>query len=511
MSSTDPERYDLHQMMDRLKNRSSSENPEDGEMVTRSDGSTAIRVRRRKRRSHQPHKDRQRRIHFLQISALLLVIFGLLLVAGFLTIYVNTSPFRKQLVTKIQLATGADVDLQQFRMNPTGANAGGADLAWPAGNMLQSLTLRALHADVSPLTAFGGRLGGGELKAHTGKLSLSFPEQGQPLRIVAAQQGEPAMRFRQYSVKDFQAQLLGENHAVIRLQRAEATFIPADQHEGQASMLRLSRGELSARHWPELHINRAHIEFTGKRAQVVGLRLKHPDDDNGGLELSGPLAPYEQETTTELQVGADAFLLSGLLGDELGKILVGRVDAAPEIGTSKLEVRLGDRPHARLAVLFQGSLDHAMEVQNLPFLFALSQTLGDEWFSRPEFLDVVSGAVLREADWVELRELELSSRERMVVRGTLRSERGRISGELAVGLKPGIITASDNKVLDAMFGEWHEGHRWISLQISGTSSQLRDDFSAQYQRALEGLKEPSKAATPGEGTPPGFEELTRPR
>lgn len=510
MSSSDPERYGLNEMMDRLKSRTTSENPEDGELVTRSDGSKAIRVRRRKRRSHQPHKERQRRVRFIQVTALLLLVVGLLLAVGFMTIYVNTSPFRKQLVAKIQSASGADLDLQQFRMNPTGANASGADLAWPSGNILRSLVLRGLHADVSPLSAFGGRMTGDECKVHTGKLSLALPEDGQPLRSVPPAE-ELAVRFGQYSVKDFQAQLLGESHAVMRLQRAEASFIPGSKEENQASILRLSGGELSARHWPLLHINRAHMEFRGSRVQVVGLRLKHPGDENGALELSGPLAPYDREGTTELQVDAEGFQVGGLLGEELGKLLNGRIDASSEIGPSRLEVGFGDQPHAKLSVLFQGSLDHPMHLQNLPFLFALSQTLGDEWFSRPEFQDDVRGMVLREMDWVELRELELASRERMVVRGNLRSERGKISGQLEIGLTPGMITASDNKVLDAMFGELREGHRWISLRITGNATQLKDDFSTQYQTALDRLQQQPPAAPPGGGAPPGFEELTRPR
>lgn len=509
--SSDPERYDLNEMLDRLKSRSSSADPEDGELVTRADGSEAIRVRRRKRRSRQPHKVRQKRIRVIQVSVLLVGVVGTLLAAGFLTIYVNTSPFRKQLVAKLRIASGADVDLQQFRMNPTGANAAGADLVWPSGNILQSLALRALHAEVSPLSVFGGGLSGNELKAHTGKLSLGFPAAGQPLRIVAAAEGDLPVRFGQYSVQDFQAQLLGENHTLIRLQNTEAVFIPGGPEVGEASMLRLTRGELSARHWPKLRLNRAHIEFVGNRAQVVGLRLKHPVDENGSLELSGPLAPYDRDGATEIRVDAESFLLSGLVGEQLGKFLVGRVDAAPEIGSNLLEVSFGEQARAKLALVFQGSLDEAFELQNFPFLFALSQTLGDEWFSRPEFRDEIRGIVLRENDWVEVRELELTSEKRMSVRGNLRDERGKISGQLAIGLTPGMVTASDNKVLDAMFGELRDGHRWITLEISGTSTQVKDNFSVLYQKTLDKLQSQPAAVESENGKLPGFDELTRPR
>jgi len=512
--SSQPERYDLNEMMSRLKSRSTSESPEDGELVTRADGSQAIRVRRRKRRSRQPHKERQQRIRVIQIITLVVAVVGVLLSFGFLTVYVNTGAFRKQVVEKLRVTSGADVDLQQFRMNPTGANASGADLSWPSGNMLQSLSLRTLRADVSLLTVFGGHLGGEEMKANTGNLTLRFPESGQLRRATPAAQGELPVKFNQYTIRDLQIQLLGETHPVVRLFKSEATLIPRLEGSDKPSMLRLSRGDLKARDWPEFRLNRAHIEFMDDRAQVVGMRLKHPEDENGTLELSGPLRPYDSDGSSELAVVADGFLLGGVVGDSLGRLLVGRVDATPELGPNRLHLDFGSEPRAELKMTFQGMLENPFELQNLPFLFALSQTLGDEWFSRPDFRDEARGMLLREGNRVEVSELELSSKGRMAVRGHLRSEKGDLSGQLEVGVSHVMIMGSENRVLDAMFGEEREGYRWITLELSGTAIQPKDEFSKRYQQALEALQnQPEEGAKPDgvSGGASDFEELTRPR
>ncbi|MEY3896152.1 MAG: hypothetical protein RLZZ214_1672, partial [Verrucomicrobiota bacterium] len=54
-SPSEPEKYSIDEMMDRLKS-SPPPNPEDGELVIRPDGTQAIRVKRRKRRTSQPVK-----------------------------------------------------------------------------------------------------------------------------------------------------------------------------------------------------------------------------------------------------------------------------------------------------------------------------------------------------------------------------------------------------------------------------------------------------------------------
>ena len=139
---SEPEKYSIDEMMDRLKNRPAEDPIQDGELVTRSDGSQAIRVRKRKRRSHQPAKEERkstRRARMIQVSgALSLLLLGLF-AAGAAIVYANSAGFRESLVKKISLSSGARAELQLFRMNPTSANAGMLTLAWPEGNALRDL------------------------------------------------------------------------------------------------------------------------------------------------------------------------------------------------------------------------------------------------------------------------------------------------------------------------------------------------------------------------------------
>ena len=70
-----------------------------------------------------------RRARIAQVSAALVLGFLLLLAVGGAVIYANSKPFREGLVANIGAASGATVELVQFRMNPRAANAGAVALA----------------------------------------------------------------------------------------------------------------------------------------------------------------------------------------------------------------------------------------------------------------------------------------------------------------------------------------------------------------------------------------------
>ena len=510
----EPDRYDLDEMMDRLKGRSGSESPDKGELVTRADGSQAIKVRKRKRRTHQPQRERQRRIRMLQLSALLVLVLLLILAAGFLTIYVNTAPFRKQLVQRVAAGTGAQSELQQFRMNPVGANAHGLDMEWPEGNVLESLSLRLLQADVSLFSVLSGSFSGDSLTAQTGKLQLRRPSEGEARRVESASKAGSAPHFEQCNITNLQVHVQSGQEGNFRLLETEATFKPAA--EDQRALLRLNGGDLRAHEWPLLRLNRAYIEFDGELVDVIGASFMHPDDERGTAELVGEVRPYGSETASSLDFTAESFLLSGLIGNSLGKLVDGRIDTDPESGDSRLLLPFDGQNAMSLTTGFRASEDDPFVLANLPALFALSQILGDDWVSKPNFGDQARGRLRREGDLIVLSELEMGVENRMAVRGELRQKAGALSGRMQIGISPSTIQMAENRALDAMFGDLRDGYRWVAIEIAGSAAAPEDNFSRLYAKALEGLKGPGRRdpePTGNEDAPGGgsFEELTRPR
>ena len=328
-SSSEPEKYSIDEIMDRLKSAPTG-GPEEGELVIRADGTQAIRVRKRKRRSNQPVKREQqasRRMRVVQVSAALILVFLTALFIGGAIIYANSSPFREGLLRKIEQASGAEVEIQQFRMNPKTAHAAGLTLKWPAGNLLNSLVLQSLSAEVFPSSFLGNAMKGEEVSANDATLALRYPEAGEDTRSFAAVEGSLPIRFNRYRVPSLTL-TLGEPAApVLKISKSEASLNP--ENVNGKSQLSFYRGDISIAGWPNLRLDRALVEFRGDEVDVIGLRVLHETDSRGIFELTGAVYPYQPDRQSTLQVLLQSFEIGGITGPAMGRLLSGRIDSTP--------------------------------------------------------------------------------------------------------------------------------------------------------------------------------------
>lgn len=508
---SEPEKYSIDEMMDRLKG-SPSENPDDGELVTRADGSQAIRVRKRKRRSSQPHKEeahRTRRARIVQVSAALILVFVAALAIGGAIIYANSSPFRDGLVRKIEQSSGATSDLQQFRVNPQTANAGSLTLAWPEGNVLKSLWLRGLVAEIFPASFLGKSMTGEEITIGYGQLALQIPKVGAPLRNHPAPEGASAIHFNRYRAPILDITLGDPTAPVIKLAKTEGSLSPKNLNG--RPQLTLYQGDLTIAGWPKLRIDRAPlIEFRGDEIDIVGLRILHETDDRGALVISGTVAPYKPGERSFLAVKLDAFQLSGLTGPALGGLFSGQIDSLPSTTSNQLSFLPTENPAPTLDLTFRVSPTSKIEVRRFPFLFALSQTLDeDPWFEHPVFEGDAGGVLHREGGVVSLRNLDLASKGRLALRGEIfMAANQTLSGNLQVGLAEAMISGAPTSRLKSMFGPPKDGFRWLTLEIGGSATAPTDNFKELFSAAQV---TPRDSAVPTDHEGSTFEELTRPR
>lgn len=504
----EPEKFSIDQMMERLKNPSSEEPIEDGELVTRADGSQAIRVRKRKRRSRQPHKEQlraQRRTRMIQVSGAVILVLLAAFTIGIAIIYSNSAPFRENVVRMISQSSGARVELEQFRVNPTRANAGRLVLTWPEGNTLRELSMRGTTAVINPASFLGKSLTGEEVTASDGTLSLLVPQSGGPLRALQPAAGPLPVRFDRYAVSRLQIQIGDAAQPFVLARDIEASFQPAN--DNKRPLLLLNRGDISIRSWHKLKLDRSHIEFRGREMDIVGMRLLHESDNRGFLDLSGTITPYNPTNPSTLAVRMENFLLTGIAGPEMGELISGRVHSVTSLDSNKLTFTPHSGSAASLTVLFTNSPTHTIELGGFPFLASLARLLEDNWFERPVFDIDATGTLRRSGQTVAFEDLDFEHKGRMVLRGNLSMGADRrLSGQLRVGIAEAMVRTASNPRIDAMTGPAEDGFRWLNLTISGNVKNPSDNF-------LELLDNSKTSPGPAGGQPPAvpsFEDLITP-
>lgn len=506
-NSQDPDNYSIDDMIDRLKRRPTDGADDAGELVTRADGSQAIRIRKRKRRSNQPHKEEQtktRRMRIIQVSGAFLLIVLAGLTAGGALVFGNSPLFRNRLAAGIHTRTGADVEMSEFRVNPKTANASLLDLTWPEGHVIRHLRLRSINAEIFPASFLGNALTGEEITAGQAELTLDFPVAGQPRKAEAVPSEPMDIRFKRYATNNLRLSLGAKSSPVLWLRDSEFTL--QDRGPNARPQLLVNRGTIAIPGAPIWRLDRGHIEFRSDDIDVIGLRLLHETDNRGHMKLSGTVQAYEPGQQSTLAVQMDSFPFDGLVGDRLGKIFTGRINTSEVARSNFFSFTPAAETNGVLAVTFESSMATPFEVSGFPAFTLLARLLDDNWFERPAFETDVSGTVRRADGEVVISDLVCENRSRIALKANLRKTKDhRLTGTLRMGIAETMLKSSQNRRLERVFGESRHGFRWVELAISGRAEAPHDNFAALYDAT------PAEATTlPGGTGAPSFEDLTAP-
>ncbi|MCX6874076.1 MAG: hypothetical protein NTW21_09755 [Verrucomicrobia bacterium] len=516
---SEPEKYSIDEMMERLKASPSEDPAVVGERVIRADGTEAIRVRKRKRRTDQPKREeakRFRRIRIIQVTValVLLLLTGLVIVGAY--VYANTVPYRKSITQAIARSAGASVEFTGFRVNPATANAEAIDFEWPAGNVLKSIQLLGVSAKISPLSLFGTSLRGDEISAREGNIFLHAPAPDQPLCTPSDPSGSIPVRFSRIFVPRINITVGDPTQPAFKIVSSEAS-LRLDKASSQ-TVLHLYRGNLQFTGWPSFKIDRAILEFHGTETEVIGLRLIDSQPKHGALELAGTIRPFATDSPSTLSVKLDSFDLGELLGLDFADLINAKIDTHPVTRSNYLTFVPGSRTSANLDIAFKNTILSKVSIRGFPFLLSLVRTLDDKWYENPSFIDDVYGIVHRSDSGIEIRELKLESKSRMAIKATITATPDKaLSGTMEIGIPDSVAELSLNARIDSMLSPPHDGFRWLTLKLGGTLTHPSDDFAALYAAAKDSSTEQStppdtsdEAGRPGVDPGKAFDKITRP-
>jgi len=533
--SPEPENYSISEMMDRLKEQRSGDGKSNGELVTRADGTQAIKVRGRKRRSSQPVKEKQqqgRRTRAIQIVVVLVLLFVVLASSVGLVIYMNGGSYRNKVLDRASKVTGSNAEMTEFRVTPIGANAQTLTLTWPETSPLRKLSLQGINAQLNFTSFLGQPWSGEEIVAQKGELRIDSVAPGAPETADASE----FFRFGCYRCPDLTMYFGGNAQgAAMTVLNSEVSLYPTSA-SGHPE-LHLRRGKVHFRRdLGELEIDRALIGITGRQMNIVKMRLQgpvHPREDGlrdilpasrntgteepptvtdprGALTLTGPLESASPGRTSTLDLKVEDLPIEDLAGHDLGSIFSGKIDSRDRLNSNFLSIDPASAESARFEVAFRGGFGSKLMLTHLPFLARLAALEDDSGYEKAVLDSGATGILRIDGSSITLDDLRLEVRSRMMLRGSITIGPNKaLSGHMDVGLAIGLVDADTR--LSAAFDTPREDMRWLRVNLSGTAAVPTDDFDKQVLGARSAPRGQDSNVAPKATAEDAFKDLTKPR
>lgn len=484
--SSEKQTYSVDEMMERLRDEERNKTAkEEGELVTREDGTQVLRVKKRKRRSSQKKEEKAKRAKTLVvIKTVLCIAVPLFLgLAILLTLAkYNSGTFRSNLDATLSERVGGSAKVSRFSPLLNTVSASNTVVAWPDGSLLDLLKVSNLKGDLNVASLFAGGLRGEKITAATGALTFSRREGRQ---VSSRKKGEvlELPGFQVYKSESFSF-YFGRSNSPFRLQEAEVSLESRDSSQ----FLRILGGSLVASSWGELPLNRASVEFFDGRAKMSSFDI---ESETLKVVLSGTLDPDQAAQTLAIKV--DEGGVGELAGEDLG--LFFQADLRGSAGTLKFE----SWDFSSHEVLLKSPAKY-LNIKNFAFLESLSEFYGESRYRKLEFESKRELEIARGAGWVEVRDLFVSEVGVLGLKGNVRLEGDVLSGKLFVGLPvhKRLILRPEQKANLVSEAEIDDGFAWLPVSLSGRSDDPQDDFLDHLQSGKSVLNESDL-----------FDELTR--
>jgi len=457
-----------------------------GEVVTRSDGSIARKVKRRRRRSDQPDKPTPEKVKKRLIFKVLMgVSFCLFLALGvmFLLMSFNSKSYREKVEAKTGDWTGATVDIDGLKLLPYSVDMKSATFSWPESSYLKSLNLKKIGGHTNLVSFLGSRMGGLEVGGAVGEMNLGMPVGSG----TVDQELDPAdfpFDFGRYYCAALDVSFGSGN--VLALKGASVSL----RHLGeQGFRAEIDQGSFMLKGWAPFPIANGLIQFEDDEVELIMLTLEKPSEDESllgaSMKISGSI-PLEEGKTTKLEVSVESFPAESFFGLQMGKLLHGEVRRA----TGKMTYTMGEDYWDEFRADFKGEY---FEFQNFPFLADLAGLFPNEGYDSILFDTNIKGVLRVRPGGVALESLEMSYKDIFRVSGNMIvSDAGQLGGRMTLWINRGIIIAEPRLENFPGLNNVERGYSRVDFELKGTADAPDDTFRivTGLQATLPGLIHP---------------------
>lgn len=458
---SDKKTYSVDEMLDSLRD-GEREKEGERELVTREDGSQAIKVKKRKRRSKQKKEEEaKRRKRLTVVRTLLIIMVPLFLGLGILLLVAryHSSGFAESVTATIWQRSGAQAKVSRLSPMGTQVTAQTLTLAWPDGGSLDQMKATKVKGDLNLISFLTGKLRGAELGSGQGYLITS----GREDRKVRQPRGEPAAipGFERYSSDQF-AFYFGSAKSPFRLEETKVRFTPTEY----SRRLSVTGGDLYAGSWGVMPLKRGTLEFLNNTIKVVSLRF---EEKNRHLVLSGDLGLADEIHSLTLE--AREATLGAVAGLGIDKLITSQIDGA----TGTLVFRPWSIESHEVTL---SCAPEYLKIHDFAFLDVLEELYGDSRFKDFEFEVENPFELIRNTKGTTITSLDVMDVGFLALQGEVQIQGEALSGRLRVGLPDHkrINLRSDQRVDFFAKGTLERGFFWFDVELSGTPQAPKDNF-----------------------------------
>lgn len=231
---------------------------------------------------------------------------------------------------------------------------------------------------------------------------------------------------------------------------------------------------------PELSMRRVHMVITKKILELYELHLAPLNREKGFIRVKGEMGMRENKHVDMTLEYEDIPLAPWLPKDLEGEIR----------GLAKGEVHWKGTDQTIEASSGEGEFAVAGgELIELPILEFLASST-----ARKSLKTISLTACKVKFRWkyprFEITELNLTGKEKVALRGSAVVNKGRLSGELELGLAPTYLDWLP-RAKEEIFTKQSEGMIWTTVKLSGTLKEPVDDLTPRLAEALK--KDPAAA------------------
>ncbi len=455
--------------MERL--RQNDERNDEGQLVVRKDGSTAIKKRVRRRRSDQPDKEQSNKGRKWRVVQLLLftgvLVSSLVFVLGVL-FYHNSKAFDLKLEEGIEEWAGVKVKIDKLRVLPSKVKASSVHLSGEPGSLLKEMKIKGVNGDNNPLNLIRKTWNSNYLRAKEAKLLFQTPssEASVSSKSSLLGQAENLYHYKSYNIDqlDISSKKVRGAKPVFTIQNTTFSLKPKLE---EPSQVLLSRGHLEFLHSGRLTLERGVFDIEKEEIEIKSLYLSDAQGI-GEIKVSGSL-PLSAEAQPILDLEIKRIGTESILGALISELFIGDFS-----GEGELELSYQDRNETEMNFNWKSS---NLELMNFSFLRGLQELTGDSTYSKPYMGTKASGVLKFQKGVYSLENLELERKGVLKILGRVeyRADQ-RLSGQLRVGIPEVRAFLPQSKKAHPAFSPPKNGYVWVGITLSGTPTSPKDNF-----------------------------------